>query len=153
MATPPDEAPAGHPSTKKIVALTVAAVLLALLLIGGGVAGGLLYHRQTQKTHHLQAEVTALDARLASLQTQATSAFNRGMKAQSAEDKAFGLTFKDGVASVFSGFSTPWQDGNWYAVKVEHGNNGHAITYRADMPQCELTYVQRNDVYTQGKAC
>jgi outer membrane murein-binding lipoprotein Lpp len=146
-------------NTKKVVALTVAFVLLALLVIGGGITVGLLYHSKSNKVHKLQAQVAALTNQVGSLQSQAQSAFSRGMKAQAADDKAFGLTYKDGfkagIQSVFGGFTTPWQDGNWYVVQVEHGTNGgHTISMRAPVTNCQLMYVSGNDVYTESqKAC
>lgn len=148
-----------RPSTRKVVALTLAGVAGAAVVIGGGITLGLLYNSKANEVHRLQRQVAALSERVSSLQAQASSAFTRGMKAQSADDKTFGNTYKDGfkagINSVFGGFTTPWIDGDWYVVKINHGTNGgHTIQYRAPATNCQLMYVQGDNVYTESQqAC
>lgn len=150
--------------TRRVVALTLAGVLVAAAAVALVIAGALKYRSVSHKASTRQGAIEKLNLRVANLQvdlaaanTRARKQFKAGLDAGTSLDKTFHTTYADGLkagrSEVFTGYSSAWQEGSWYFVKIGHAGSGLTLDTRVDVTPCQLMYESNDEVYNKGTAC
>lgn len=152
-------------STRRVVLATLGIVAAVALLAAAAALGVLRWRDAAHERDAARAEAATLRSDVSTLSNRLGAArrladaeylrgLNAGKKAERDLNKSIGLTYSDGYkegrASAFSGFTSPWRDGAWYFVQIKKAPVGNTIEYRVDVDHCTLMYETNDEIYTKG---
>ena len=147
--------------------------VIALLAIAGAVALGAYASSERNKASDAREEVASqssqigdLQSALADAQSEVRSAkvdarnqYDQGYKEGQQDQKLLGgiydKGYKDRYADAFSGFGG-WDQGSWYVVKIgvpDKASLQYNIDSRYDLEQCQLMYMNGDDLFSRGNGC